>query len=57
MTGNVLEWCFDRVDTYPSVNGGNWMSSPDDCYTNDTGFITSDISANGIGFRVALPID
>ena len=71
MTGNVLEWCWDWCDNYPSgsvtdptgpssgsyrvYRGGCWMAYAPYCRVADRYYGNPVASGYNLGFRVVLP--
>lgn len=70
MSGNVMEWCFDRYGTYPIANqtnptgaltgdnrvyrGGSWMTPEVNCRVADRNNKAEGSCNNQIGFRLVL---
>lgn len=63
MTGNVWEWCSDRVDVSESndynyvARGGSWCNDAHWCRLDFRASFGFDINSYNIGFRVVLSAD
>lgn len=55
MSGNIYEWCEDRLpNTSRIFRGGGWYSSADRCEVgNRSAIVSPDYRAGGFGFRLA----
>jgi formylglycine-generating enzyme required for sulfatase activity len=52
MSGNVWEWCNDKVDSYRVLRGGDWYSYKQDCCSTTSGNASPDDGYEDVGFRL-----
>jgi formylglycine-generating enzyme required for sulfatase activity len=53
MSGNVWEWVFDGVGSYPGMRGGSWADNASDCSVNTRLYFYPNEIRSNVGFRVA----
>lgn len=53
MSGNVLEWCWDQIDSFRPVLGGGWSNLAADCAVSRRTYGTASRRSGSDGFRLA----